>query len=295
MTRLAGLGFCGMGLSVQNGQPLPQIDVTGATTLYWTPCQGGGCWLIVNGQFKWFPAVQVSLSLSGMTAGKNYDVWCRSVSGVPTMDLSAAWTNDYTRAEALGRTSEGIQIKSGDSTRLWLGTIRATAATTTNDSMLSRLVWSYYNRDQRDMLVTEATDSWAGASNNAWRYVNNSSANFVEFVTGAATSLNARAQILTTTSTQGKDGSTGIGLDSTTVISGIQGQNAITYGVQSHAEFRGMGVGSSTIAGNTTFGYHKVNWLEYSNTSSGTTFYGDAGFPSEYQSGLYATLAGSTT
>lgn len=101
-----------------------------------------------SGGWNTVAAAGASLSLTGMTSGKNYDVYAYSNAGTLTLELGSAWTNDATRATAIAYTS-GVAHKSGDATRRYVGTIRATGATTTQDGAGKYFVWSFANRRRR--------------------------------------------------------------------------------------------------------------------------------------------------
>jgi hypothetical protein len=70
---------------------------------------------------------EVSASLSGLTPNTNYDVLGYNNSGTLALDL-VAWTNGTTRATALAR-QDGVLVKSGATTRRYLGTLRTTGTT----------------------------------------------------------------------------------------------------------------------------------------------------------------------
>jgi hypothetical protein len=67
------------------------------------------------------------------------------------------WTNDTTRATALA-TQDGVLIKSGDTSRRYLGTFRTTVTTgQCEDSTTRRYVWNYYNRVVKLITIQNAT------------------------------------------------------------------------------------------------------------------------------------------
>ena len=116
--------ICGGRLTLTSGTPVTTADVTGAGTLYYTPYVNGQI-ALYDGSSTWtvYTFTERSLALT-VTSGKNYDVFAYNNSGTVTLELSAAWTNDTTRADAL-TTQNGVTVKSGATTRRWLGTIRA--------------------------------------------------------------------------------------------------------------------------------------------------------------------------
>jgi hypothetical protein len=127
---------------------------------------------------------ELSLSLSGYTADKNYDIWCYLSGGNPTLD-STVWTNNTTRATALA-WQDGIYVKSGDTTRRYLGTIRINSTGgQTDDTIAKRFIYNYYNRKNRQLHKNSAGGNHTYNST-TWRYFNNDSNNKVEFLIGVA-------------------------------------------------------------------------------------------------------------
>ena len=76
---------------------------------------------------------------------------------------------------------DGRLCKSGDKTRLWLGSIYTTATTTTADSDTKRYVFNAYNRVFRRLYKTDATSH---SYNGGYRQWNNTAGNKVEFLVG---------------------------------------------------------------------------------------------------------------
>lgn len=95
-----------------------------------------------------YTASQFSLALSGMTTGKNYDVFVYQTAGVLSFELSAAFTNDTTRTDAVTQKF-GIYVKNADNTRRHVATIRASSATTYEDSETQPWLWNRYNQTLR--------------------------------------------------------------------------------------------------------------------------------------------------
>jgi hypothetical protein len=109
---------------------------------------------LYDGSTRWNvrQSAQFSLALGTLTSGKPYDVFCYDNAGVPTLEF-LVWTNDTTRATGLVY-QDGILVKSGATTRRYLGTFYTTSTTTTEDSLAKRYLWNYYNRVIRQGLTT---------------------------------------------------------------------------------------------------------------------------------------------
>jgi hypothetical protein len=115
-------------LTLETGVPYSLTPQTAKTTIYLTPYHGnqiavydGAAWdvLTLSGD--------ISASLAGLTANLPYDVFVYDSSGTLTLEL-VAWTNGTTRATAIV-TQDGIDVKSGATTRRLAGTILITGTT----------------------------------------------------------------------------------------------------------------------------------------------------------------------
>lgn len=221
-------------LTLTSHLPVTINDVSGAGTLYLSPLGEDATQAATTGTAQislpngssggWsiLSSAQVSLSLTVAT-GKNYDVFAYNSSGTLTLALGSAWTNDTTRADALG-CLDGIPTNSvtvaGQTANkcLYLGTIRATGTNAIEDSNSNRFLWNYYNRVGRRLYV-DTTGYGAGFTPSgavSWHQVNGSTANQVNFVIGVAEdALWAQiAHYCNSTNTQVNYA--GIGLDTTT-------------------------------------------------------------------------------
>lgn len=136
-------------LTLTSGTPVTISDVTGATTIYCTPYTGNRIALYVSSAWVLRTTSEFSLALGTLTSGKPYDVYCYDNSGTPTLEF-LVWTNDTTRATALAY-QDGVLVKSGDSTRRYIGTFYTTATTTTEDSTSKRYLVNYYHRVARNL------------------------------------------------------------------------------------------------------------------------------------------------
>lgn len=180
--------------TLASGTPVPTTDLIGQSTLYLTPHLHDCIGLYDGTSWTLYQSSELSLALSGLTSGKNYDVVAYISSGAVAIDLLPAWTNDTTRANGISQLN-GVWTNSGSVTTLIngvtlaagkgrvVGTIRATGATTTEDSALNRFVFSQSNRVQRQLFSQDLTNSWTYSSA-AWRAQNNSNSNRVNVLAG---------------------------------------------------------------------------------------------------------------
>lgn len=206
-------------LTLTTGLAVTSSDVTAAGTLYFTPYLGNRIRIYDGTRWVLYTFTEKSLSLT-LTSGKNYDVFIYDTGAGLGLELSAAWTDDTTRADAL-TTQDGVDVKSGATTRLWLGTIRASGTNTTEDSRKSRYVWNRYNQVERPFYATDSTNSW-NYSTNAWRASNNDTTlgtNRVAAVFGAVDGfVHVRCSLIGGSSVASFT-AIGVGVDSTTVDS----------------------------------------------------------------------------
>jgi hypothetical protein len=162
-----------------------------------------------------------------------------------------------------------VLVKSGDSTRRYLGSFYALTATTTEDSARQRLLWNYYHRARRNMRVVETASTW-NYTLAVTRQVNNNTNNQLNVMCGlvedgvsfegrhAATNTSAGVTILTS-----------IGLDATNsgaagVVAGRVDTPAVGVVVQVTARLEDYA----------QLGYHSYTWLEFSSATGTTTWQG---------------------
>lgn len=130
-------------LTLESGVPISTTDQTAKTNIYYTPYVHNviSLW---NGA-RWIPTTftEYTLALGTLTSGKPYDVFAYLSGGVLALEM-LAWTNDTTRATAV-TLQDGRYCKSGDKTRLLLGSFYTTSTTTTEDSLSNRYVSNIYN------------------------------------------------------------------------------------------------------------------------------------------------------
>jgi len=269
-------------LTLATATPVTTTDQTAKTTIYCTPFKGNQI-ALYDGSSAWvtYTSAEFSLALGTLTSGKPYDVFCYANAGVPTLEF-LVWTDATNRATAL-TTQDGVLVKSGATTRRYLGTFYTVSATTVEDSNANRLLWNYYNQVPRALYIKESTDNWAYTTT-TYRNVNNSSANALKIITGQSTMLRLDGFLYWATSSSGAR--MAFGEDGTTVDASCVGiapaggslsaspTNAIITWLQKYP----------------SVGYHVYNWLERGNT--GVTFYGDNGDTTIFQSGVHGWIMG---
>jgi hypothetical protein len=182
----AGLiAVCNGRLTTESGVPVSTADRTAQGTLYFTPYEGNQIGLYTGSAWETLTFTEKSLALT-VTSGKNYDVFAYNNAGTLALELSAEWTNDSTRADAL-TTQDGVIVKSGALTRRWLGTIRASGSNVTEDSLVKQFVWNAYNQVHKAVIKTGGTAH--SYNSGTIRGFNNDSSTLVEFILGAAQTI----------------------------------------------------------------------------------------------------------
>lgn len=274
---------CDGRLTLTTGVPVTIADVTAATTLYFTPYVGSKIGLYNGSSWDIVDFTQLSLSLSGYTANKNYDIWVYNNSGTATLE-STIWTDDTNRATAIVRQN-GIFCKTGALTRRYVGTIRITGTTgQCEDSIKDRFVWNYYNRVIKDLVAMDTTDSW-NYTTATWRAANNNTTDGVgrvACVIGVSEDpIDARRPFAVRNSTGNVFVSGGIGIDSTTTDSC---QFKCSVWCQAAPLIQ-----SSLLTAYLAAGYHYIQSLEWSTASGTTTWSGDEGTTS-LQTGLLVKI-----
>jgi hypothetical protein len=275
---------CNGRLTLTSGTAVTTADVTAATSVYFTPYAGNQIGTYSGSAWSVSTFTEKTLSLSGLTADTNYDIFIVD----STLALEAvAWSTDTTRATALV-LQDGVLVKSGATTRRYLGTIRITSSTgQCEDSVAHRFVWNYYNRFERPLQVFDSTDTWTYATA-TWRAANGTTTNHrVDYVCGYSEDL-MRAEVRTgQQSSASAEGEVGIGVDSTSANSAQlmnKAYSPATAGTRliQQALYRGF----------PGIGYHSFTWLEYAGSGATITFYGDDGTAAAVQSGIVSEVWG---
>ncbi len=273
-------------LTLTSGNPVTTTDVTAATTVYFTPYKGDFIDLY-DGSSIWNRIVFSEISISvPATTNTMYDVFCFNNSGTATLELTA-WTDTKTRATAL-TTQNGVYVKTGATTRRYLGSFSTTAASgQTEDSKANRLLFNYYNRVLRALAnATETTNSWAYSSSTL-RQANGNAANCLNVNIGVSEdTITARVFAMAQGNTTGTQPAVGIGIDSTTV-------NSAQIAINNAQEVSATGFSSTSAewVGYPGVGNHQLNWLESNISNANTvTWFGDNNNPPTTQSGMVGTF-----
>lgn len=212
---------------------------------------------------------QVSLTLGGSAVTFSDDG-----SGTTTAHSLNTHTANLT-------TQDGVYVKSGATTRRWLGTIRASGANTTEDSgwgsttaASKRYVWNLYNQAPRRLHIEEDTASWTYSGTTNARQANAATDNQVEVVTGltrvSAILLSVSGTFQITAGATSRAAAYGIGMDSKTVLA--DDETSYFTGVASSSLSVPVNAALHSVA---LLGYHVYYWIEaLNNTDFTATFSG---------------------
>lgn len=260
-------------LSLASGTPVPTTDLTGVTSVYYSPFNHDRINLWTGAAWQSYTFTEQTLALGTVTSGLPYDVFGYLSSGTLTLE-KLAWTNGTARATNV-TIQDGRYCKSGDKTRLYLGSFYTSGTTTTEDSVAKRYLFNNYNRVSRKMKVVDTTNSWT-STDASWHSWNSSTANRLQLMIGIDNEMLEIEFSGLGLNSAGFSFGFGIGLDSTSANSAdtfVAGGSTLIV------------AGRGSYKGYASVGFHYFQALEFASSSGTTTFYGDANV-SYLQAGL---------
>ncbi len=131
-------------LTLTSGTPVTLSDVTGATSLYYTPYEHDVIPLWDGTDWRFVKFTEKTLALGTLTRTVGYDVFGYLSGGDLALEL-LAWSSATARATGI-TLQDGMSCKAGDHSRLYLGSFMPRSAATTEDSAQYRMLWNMYNR-----------------------------------------------------------------------------------------------------------------------------------------------------
>lgn len=273
-------------LTSRSGVPVTPGDSINNTTIYFTPYKGNYITVYYRNQWRIMRFSEISLALSGTTAGNIYDIFVyRASLGVLTLELSTAWTNSKVRSQAL-TLQDGVYVKASDTTRRYLGTFRTNgSANQYDDGTVTRGLWNYYNRVKRVMRVYDSSNTW-NYNGNAWRRAGADANNDADFVIGINEVLCMMRIKTNLTSAGGADRlfTVGVGVNTLTVNSAqLMGASGDAGNVNP--------VTMALYYGYPGIGYNVLTYIE-SAPGGNVTSWGDNGAPLQTRSGYMAVIEG---
>jgi hypothetical protein len=264
-------------LTLTSGTPVTTGNVTGATSIFYTPFIGNRIALYDGTRWQTYNFNELTLALTGLAAITNFDVFIYNNAGTLTLETTA-WASNTARATALVY-QDGVLVRSGATTRRYLGSFRTTSTIgQTESTNISRRVFNAYNRVPRELFATETADSWTYTLA-TWRQANNSTGNQISYMNGLAEDSITVLANLQGYSTTGIAMGTGIGINSTSANS-AQFFGGVTPGANQGCPI------PATYVGVPPLGWVTIALLENSVASGTTTRYGDNGIPTQMACGL---------
>lgn len=208
-----------------------------------------------------------------------FDVWAYINASFGVSLESTAWTTATSRATALSY-QDGRLVKSTNSTRLYLGTVRYVTSGGMVDSKQRRGLWNMYNRVPRSLQVYDSGTSWT-YSTNAWRPTNNNKFDRVEVLNGLSESSVSVQWMMLASNSTGATCAIGIAVDSstpTTPYTASIGGGGVNYffqpGVVKYDDYPGLG-------------HHYIQAVENGlGDATASTFYGTTNAGSALMSGM---------
>jgi hypothetical protein len=237
-------------------------------------------------------------SPAAVAVDSNYDVFVWNDASTLRATRGPAWTSDTARGTGAGTTElelydgrwvNKIAITNGPAARrgLYVGTIRSDGSSQINDSFAKRHVWNMYNRLPRPMRATDPATSWTYTTLTL-RQANANTANQLDYVIGMVETM-VSAEVHASFSNSDASGVNvivGIGLDSTSALaSGCI--NSYAHSFSGHVNSTG-----AAWRGFPGIGRHTLVWLEASVVGGTTTWAGDEGDPTFFQTGIHGELIG---
>ena len=163
------ISSCQGRLTYTSGQAIPDIDITTAENIYFTPYLGHKLSLYHNGHWVTVLFSEISLSLSSLQSGTPYDVFVH-LDENDELTLSAfGWGNVLIRPSNLLGYQDGVLVLNSNHEKRYLGTMVLNSNGNGEDSKKNRLLWNYYNRVSRIILSKLVTTKTQGTNHiNSW-------------------------------------------------------------------------------------------------------------------------------
>lgn len=250
-------------LTLESGVPVSTTNQIAKTTIYYTPYVHNviSLW---DGT-DWVPTTfaETSLALGTITNARPYDVFGYLSSGSLALEM-LSWTSNTARATAV-TLQDGRYCKSGDKTRLLLGTFYTTSTTTTADSESTRYLSNVYNTVQKRGVMSISSTYSHTYTTADWREWNNGTGvTRIQFIIAIANSSTIASLLANLSGAVALNGYVNLQINGTDGSSRLTVTNISGYG--SNIVPSVAALYSAQAAGK-----HYMTIIEYGN--SGTTYY----------------------
>lgn len=241
ITTSTTVDICQGRLTLEDGIAISYTDQVNKSIVYYAPLSSttnkvslynGATWQVIN-------FTQKSLTLFALSNNTNYDIFGYLNGGDLILELGQAWTNGNTRSQAL-TLKDDVLCKSNDLTRRYLGTIRTTSSSTTEDSAVKRFVWNANNRVEKSLQSNLGSYTWT-YSTNQWRptrnikssisLVNGYAEENIDIKAGVVYASDGSVVVTTTTTTTTTTSGPGTTTTTTTTTTSPSSQNLWTFGL----------------------------------------------------------------
>jgi hypothetical protein len=253
-------------LTPTSGTPVISSDVSAGTSVYYTPFVGNLCPIYNGSVFLPFTFTEKTLTLAAQhVADTHYDVFAFLDSGVVTIGTGPAWstntagsgargtgpgTTQLTRVTGLWTNAVSMTARNGSTTYTvaanqgtYLGTIlidgtngQITCHTSAGQTRRFA-IWNAFNRQPITLRVVDSTASWSYTTNTI-RQSNGATGNVAKALCGLAEESIA-AEFSQAIELEASDANTtadshiGIGVNSTTTMSGRRGRLKAVFNITS--------------------------------------------------------------
>lgn len=173
-------------LTTATGDPFADSPPT-PSTVYLTPLLGTGNLLSLYDGTRWVTRALAECSVGSFSATTAYDLFAYWAGTAVALE-KVAWTNTTTRATAL-TTQDSTYVKTGDATRLYVGSCYTDASGYVQDipggvdTVAKRYLWNWFNRVPKLAWVGDSTNTWTYTTA-TWRQVRASATNQLELFRG---------------------------------------------------------------------------------------------------------------
>lgn len=288
----------GCRLTLSSTLSIMPSTISGVNTVYYlqhqtslVPVFDGTSWNIVDvgGVGLSNLSTDTTKNPAGVAANAIYDYFVWLDAGVPRLGRSPLWTNSSTRALNLGRQN-GIQVNASNITNgplagrgTWVGTLGSNASSlfdwsrgsyaTAGAQEAKLMVWNAYNRVDTKIALGDTAASWNYALA-AFRAANAGLTRATIILGNNEDDIDAKyICVAANTATSPSFPWVGIGIDSTTALSG----HASPGPADGAGGVVTTGVAVGSYSGKLAAGSHTINAIESSPQVVSVTYYGAAG------------------
>lgn len=292
---------CGR-ITLTTATPVLSGSVTGATTVYYTPYIGNLV-PIYNGSI-FTPTVFAELSQATTDATKSpaavaassaYDLFVWNDAGTIRCTRGPAWTNVGARSAGTALTRvNGVLLNNASITNgpaasrgTYVGSIVSNGSSTIDyifggpgvgGAAANFGLWNMYNRITMNNRISDSTDSWAYTTANTWRAPNGSATMRATFMRGLDEDGIFAQYSSIVRAGAGVNVAAGVGVDTTTGYAGSTGICSLNT--------PNIGQAIGTFSGLPGIGQHFVSAIEAQDNATSSTYFGDIGAPTLWQSAL---------